>query len=83
MENLNGLKVAILVDNGFEQVELVEPRKALDQAGAYISKTGCSLAVYQQIYQQHRARLLKERRSPEHPEPNLRWARRAREPFAT
>ena len=34
MENLKGLKVAILVDNGFEQVELVEPRKALDQAGA-------------------------------------------------
>jgi protease I len=34
MENLNGLKVAILVENGFEWVELVEPRKALDQAGA-------------------------------------------------
>jgi protease I len=34
MENLKGLKVAILVENGFEQVELVEPRKALDQAGA-------------------------------------------------
>jgi len=33
-ENLKGLKVAILVDKGFEQVELVEPRKALDQAGA-------------------------------------------------
>jgi protease I len=33
-ENLQGLKVAILVDDGFEQVELVEPRKALDQAGA-------------------------------------------------
>ncbi len=33
MANLNGLKVAILVD-GFEQVDLVEPRKALDQAGA-------------------------------------------------
>ena len=32
--NLEGLKVAILVDDGFEQVELVEPRKALDQAGA-------------------------------------------------
>lgn len=32
--NLKGLKVAILVDDGFEQVELVEPRKALDQAGA-------------------------------------------------
>ena len=33
-ENLEGLKVAILVDDGFEQVELTEPRKALDQAGA-------------------------------------------------
>src|SRR5919198_5873432 len=31
---LKGLKVAILVENGFEQVELVEPRKALDRAGA-------------------------------------------------
>jgi protease I len=34
MENLKGLKVAILVTDGFEQVELIEPRKALDQAGA-------------------------------------------------
>jgi protease I len=33
-ENLNGLKVAILVTDGFEHVELVEPRKALDDAGA-------------------------------------------------
>ena len=33
-ETLEGLKIAILVTNGFEQVELVEPRKALDQAGA-------------------------------------------------
>jgi deglycase len=32
--NLEGLKVAILVDDGFEQVELSKPRKALDQAGA-------------------------------------------------
>src|ERR1700712_981009 len=31
---LNGLKVAILVTDGFEQVEMTEPRKALDQAGA-------------------------------------------------
>jgi len=34
MENLTGVKVAILVTDGFEQVELTEPRKALDQAGA-------------------------------------------------
>jgi protease I len=31
---LKGLKVAILVTDGFEQVELVDPRKALDQADA-------------------------------------------------
>lgn len=31
---LDGLKVAILVTEGFEQSELVEPRKALEQAGA-------------------------------------------------
>ncbi len=31
---LEGMKVAILVENYFEQVELTEPRKALDQAGA-------------------------------------------------
>lgn len=37
MAQLDGLKVAILVDNGFEQVELTEPRKALAQAGAETS----------------------------------------------
>ena len=31
---LSGLRVAILVTDDFEQVELVEPKKALDQAGA-------------------------------------------------
>jgi protease I len=31
---LNGTKVAILVADGFEQVELTEPKKALDEAGA-------------------------------------------------
>lgn len=31
---LNGKKVAILVEKGFEQVELTEPKKALEQAGA-------------------------------------------------
>jgi protease I len=31
---LNGASVAILAVNGFEQAEMTEPRKALDQAGA-------------------------------------------------
>ena len=33
-DTLKGVKVAILVTDGFEQVELTEPRKALDEAGA-------------------------------------------------
>jgi protease I len=32
--NLDGLKVAILVADGFEQVELTEPKEALTSAGA-------------------------------------------------
>jgi protease I len=36
-ENLQGLRVAILVANGFEQVELEKPQKALTDAGATTS----------------------------------------------
>jgi protease I len=32
--NLAGKKIAILVENGFEQVEMTKPREALEQAGA-------------------------------------------------
>jgi protease I len=31
---LSGMNIAILVTNGFEQIELTAPREALDQAGA-------------------------------------------------
>ena len=33
-QQLNGKRVAILVTDGFEEVELTKPREALDQAGA-------------------------------------------------
>lgn len=33
-QNLNGLRVAILATDDFEQVELTEPRKALEESGA-------------------------------------------------
>ncbi len=33
-QDLNGLKIAILVADGFEQVEMTDPKKALEQAGA-------------------------------------------------
>ncbi|MBO9699216.1 MAG: type 1 glutamine amidotransferase [Sporocytophaga sp.] len=35
-KNLRGIKVALLVDNGFEQVELTEPVKALREANALV-----------------------------------------------
>jgi protease I len=35
-EKLDGKRVAILVTRGFEQVELTEPKKALEQAGARV-----------------------------------------------
>jgi protease I len=34
MDTLNGTRVAILIDNGFEEVEMTETRKALEDAGA-------------------------------------------------
>lgn len=36
-KNLNGLRVAIVASQDFEQAELLEPRKALEQAGAKIT----------------------------------------------
>ncbi|CAN5234395.1 type 1 glutamine amidotransferase domain-containing protein [soil metagenome] len=36
-QKLNGKKVAILATNGFEQSELFEPKKALEDAGAEVS----------------------------------------------
>ena len=37
MSDINGLRVAILATDGFEQVELTEPQKALQQAGAKVT----------------------------------------------
>jgi hypothetical protein len=37
MKTLEGKRVAILVASGFEQLELTEPRQALEQAGAKAS----------------------------------------------
>jgi tetratricopeptide (TPR) repeat protein/transcriptional regulator with XRE-family HTH domain len=52
-------------------VELGQFPLALDQAGAYIEETGCSLHDYLQIYQQHRHVLLarRGRQATGYPEP--------------
>ncbi|HLG40744.1 MAG TPA: DJ-1/PfpI family protein, partial [Chitinophagaceae bacterium] len=36
MAKLSGKKVAILTENGFEEVELTSPKKALEEAGAEV-----------------------------------------------
>lgn len=36
MVNLSGKKVAILTENGFEEVELTSPKKVLEEAGAEV-----------------------------------------------
>src|SRR6201995_4955418 len=36
MTTLSGKKVAILTENGFEEVELTGPKKALEDAGAHV-----------------------------------------------
>ena len=36
MKNLSGKKVAIVTENGFEEVELTSPKKALEDAGATV-----------------------------------------------
>ena len=36
MANLSGKKVAILTENGFEQIELTSPKQALEEAGATV-----------------------------------------------
>src|SRR3954468_9658565 len=36
MQNLEGKKIAILTENGFEEVELTSPKKALEEAGATV-----------------------------------------------
>ena len=36
MANLKDLKVAILTENGFEQIELLSPKKAMEEAGVKV-----------------------------------------------
>ena len=36
MKNLNDIKIDILTENGFEQVELTRPKAALENAGAKV-----------------------------------------------
>lgn len=50
-ETLSGMRVAILADNGFEEAELFEPRRALEDAGAetfIVSPAGESVRAWRE-----------------------------------
>ena len=56
--SLNGKKVAILATDGFEQSELIEPRHALQQAGAItqvVSPKGGKINVVNAVRQATRS----------------------------
>ena len=36
MKNLEGKRIAIITENGFEEVELTSPKQALEEAGAKV-----------------------------------------------
>src|SRR5918911_5002225 len=46
-QTLNGKKVAIVATDGVEQVELVEPRKALEEAGAQVELVSLEAGEFQ------------------------------------
>jgi protease I len=46
-QRLEGMRVAILVTDGFEQPEFTEPKKALEQAGASVSVVSSKLGKVQ------------------------------------
>jgi protease I len=46
-KQLQSMEIAILVTNGFEQAELEEPRKALEEAGAHITVIAPKVGVVQ------------------------------------
>ena len=45
MKKLTGKKVAIIIENGFEEVELTSPKKALEEAGWNVSSAARSLGM--------------------------------------
>jgi protease I len=49
MQAVEGKRVAALIGDGFEEVDLVEPRRALEEAGAVVTIVGCDERARQRI----------------------------------
>ena len=49
MQGVEGKRVAALIGDGFEEIELVEPRRALEEAGAIVTIVGIDERARQRI----------------------------------
>ena len=49
MQGVEGKRVAALVGDGFEEIELAEPRRALEEAGAIVTVVGTDERSRQRI----------------------------------
>jgi protease I len=49
MQGVEGKRVAALIGDGFEEIELIEPRRALEEAGAIVTVVGTDERARQRI----------------------------------
>jgi protease I len=49
MQGVEGKRIAALIGDGFEEIELIEPRKALEDAGAIVTIVGLDERARQRI----------------------------------
>lgn len=49
MQAVEGKRVAALIGDGFEEIDLTEPRRALEEAGAIVTIVGCDERARQRI----------------------------------
>ncbi|MBV8118253.1 MAG: DJ-1/PfpI family protein, partial [Candidatus Eremiobacteraeota bacterium] len=49
MQGVDGKRIAALIGDGFEEADLMEPRKALEEAGAVVTIVGIDERARQRI----------------------------------
>jgi len=49
MQGVDGKRIAALIGDGFEEIDLMEPRRALEEAGAVVTIVGVDEKARQRI----------------------------------
>jgi deglycase len=70
MTNLNNMRIAIIAVDGFEEIELTGPRKALEKAGAHADVLSAQLGKIQGFKHHDKAGQVKVDRSLEEAKPH-------------